>query len=298
MLSAPPNGQSTVPLVEQGDASNVVKKGYLPSGVRGVIMNVNRFPLGDIENWSLARAAYAQSQSKLLYGGPGHAGTWRKHAPWEYAYYEALENQDLYRRELKGFGSFQVKAQGEMVSGLDGGFLAPEQWVGPYFGLLRSFSFINQLPVTRVNMPARIIHLPKVMGDISEPYTLENQQVTASQFLFGQLSYTARNAKAFVPVSNELMRDAPELADQILRKEGALAHAIDRDTQALMGGGGPNPPGLVPMAQAGTIIRYWPNPTTTTSISRSAVAHATPSFMHVSQLRGQVHALNGTAVTS
>src|SRR5215475_7122203 len=100
-VRTPPNGPTinwaaeNPALVDQGDASNVMKKGYLPAGVRTApIVNVNRFPLGDIENWSLARAAYAQSQSKLLYGGPGNAGIWHKYAPWEYAYYEALESQD------------------------------------------------------------------------------------------------------------------------------------------------------------------------------------------------------------
>ena len=77
-----------------------------------------RFPRGDIENFSICRWAMACERSKntnednLAYS---------KHAPWERAYYAALEAYALTK------GEAWLKAQGDMVSGQDGGWLAPEQ---------------------------------------------------------------------------------------------------------------------------------------------------------------------------
>jgi hypothetical protein len=231
---------------------------------------INRYPLGDLENFSVSRAAYAHAHQKMY----GTRRMWDVVAPYEKAYYER-------------------KSQGEYVSGQDGGFLAPEIWAGPYFSLLRGFSVLSQLPVTRVSVPARVVHIPKVQQDPSGTYPVESAAGTNTSFLIGQVSYTARKAEHLVPVSNELIRDAAGVADQLLRKESALYHAFDRDTQLLTGQGGPNPTGLITLASNGTISKYYPNATATSSISATP-AHAVPSFHHVSQLRGKVHQLNGS----
>ena len=280
MLAAPPNGRLDA-IGPGADPAVVLKSGYLPSELRPAItpLNILRFPLGDIENFSVCRYAYAQAQQR--YYGKSHS-VYAALAPWETKYYEALS-------------AVSAKAQGEYVSIQDGGALAPEYWSGQWNDLLRAFSALDQLPVTRFSVPYRITHIPKVSVDITLQYVGENANITPTQaFQFGQVTYTARKAAAVLPVSNELMRDAPTLADQLLRQSTARAIAYDRDLQALTGQGGPNPTGLVTMATNGTISKYYPGSSATSSIQTSA-NHATPSFLHTSQLRGKVHQLNGSA---
>src|SRR5438128_11389903 len=99
--------------------AHVTRKGYLPPSTRvkpAYSVMVNRFPLGDIENFSVSRAALARGQELL---GKSHDYAWQRDAPWEKAYYDAL-------------AEIEYKAQGEYVSGQDGGFLAPEIWATPY----------------------------------------------------------------------------------------------------------------------------------------------------------------------
>jgi hypothetical protein len=79
----------------------------------GTPYNVLKFPRGEIENFSVARWAMALERSQNTSEG---TLAFSKHAPWESAYYAALEAYAT------------TKAQGDMTSGQDGGFLAPELW--------------------------------------------------------------------------------------------------------------------------------------------------------------------------
>jgi len=255
-------------------AEAVLKRGYLPPDVNlantpGLNVYVNQFPLGDIENFSVARASYAMAQEKL-----GHRSAWLKYAPWEHAYNQAL-----------------TKAMGDQVSGQDGAYLAPEQWGTRLFDLLRSFSALDQLPITRIRVPSRTLRLPKVSGDITIQYPGENAQITSSQFSFGQLSFSAHKADALYNESNELFRDAPEIVDQALRLSASRAFAISRDTQAFTGQGGTNPTGIVNLPQ---VPVYYPNTSVTGTISTTPAAF-TPSYQHVGQLIGLVEILGSTA---
>src|SRR5262249_46378294 len=162
---------------------------------------INRFPLGDVDNFSVCRHAYAECQRRYFGKSSGAA---KALAPWEYAYHAALE--ELATR----------KAQGEYVSSIDGGALAPEAWSKQWSDLLRAFRAVGKLPVTKLFVPYRIDHLPKVTGDVTISYPGENNPIPATQFQFGQISYTARKAAATIGVSNETIRDAPFLADHIL----------------------------------------------------------------------------------
>ena len=255
----------------------VLKRGYLPPDVNlantpGLNVHVNLFPLGDIDNYSVARAAYAMAQVKQ-----GHNLAWFKYAPWEKAYHDAL-----------------AKAMGDQVSGLDGAYLAPEQWGSRLFDLLRSFSALDQLPITRIRVPVRTLRLPKVSGDITIQYPGENAQITSSQYSFGQLSYNAHKADALYNESNELFRDAPEVIDQALQLSAAKAISIDRDTQLFTGIGGRMPTGIVNLPQVNV---YYPVASASGTITTTPGSF-TPSFNHFSQLRGKVTSLNSSSTVS
>lgn len=271
---------------EEAQRRIVFTKGYLPTDVTpsnsNVSVYVNRFPLGDIDNFKLIRFAYALSRKQN-----GDVGALKRYAPWETAYYQALE-----ATEIDLDPHYGIKAQGDYVSGIDGGYLAPEAWSQQWSDLLRPFSAIGQLPVTKLSVPFRVVHLPKVTADITVGYPGENTAPSATQFSFGLLTYTARKADAVIAVSNELIRDAPGLAERVLQMSSAGAVALDRDTQILLGQGGPGPTGLIysPLVQ-----KYYPGASASAAITTTP-GHATPSFNHLSQLRGKVHNLNGTSL--
>ena len=109
--------------VPEVEADDRFAKGFLPLPVKDFVedrksINVTSFPRGDAENFSLTRYCYALSKAQGVEGTPAL----RKYAPWESAYYEAA-------KKITTVDPI-TKAQGDMVSGQDGGFLAPE-----FFGM-------------------------------------------------------------------------------------------------------------------------------------------------------------------
>ncbi len=267
--------------IENRDAkSHVLDKGYLPRDIKlhntNLSVYINHFPLGDAENFSVSRAAYAKAQSNGRMSGRA----WDVYAPWEKQYLDALNK-------------IQFKAQGDQVSGIDGGFLAPEIWNVGWFDLLRNRAAIDMLPVTRFTVPARVIQIPRIHTDITILYPGENNQTTASQYSFGQLTYTAHKAEALINIGNELIRDAGDLADQILRTSSAKAIATDRDLQLFVGsGGGYGPVGIVNHPVIANNFTFYPN-TAVTGLVTTAPGSFVPSYQHIAQMIAKVDTLFG-----
>jgi len=103
--------------------------------------NINLFPRGDIENFAVTRWAMALQRSQTSEGNVAFA----KYAPWENQYYHACERLAL-----------SNKAMGDMVSGQDGGFLAPEEWSQRFIDQLYPAMALSRLPITRVPMGTRV----------------------------------------------------------------------------------------------------------------------------------------------
>lgn len=271
----------------ENEARPVFQKGYLPPEVKlsttDVQIHAPKFPKGDVDNFSLSRAAYAQDQA--AHGDRGKA--WKDIAYWEKQYLDAM-------------GEVRYKANmGDAVSGQDGAYIAPEFFSGQWFDVLRSLSAIDQLPVTRFNLPYRVAHIPKITNDVTVTYPGENNSASTTRYQFGRIDATARKAVAYYRASNELIRDAGDLADDLFRRATAGAIAIDRDTQIFLGNtsatGGPTPTGLVYMPQ---VPIYYPGSSTTTPLTATA-STGQPFYQTIAQLINKVEALNSNAnVTS
>jgi hypothetical protein len=194
----------------------------MESAVKGGF-NINLFPRGDIENFSITRWAMAMERAANTSEG---SGAFRKWAPWEQQYYGACEKLAL-----------SNKAMGDMVSGQDGGFLAPEQWSTTFIDQIYPAQALSRLPVTRINMGTRVTHVPRLSSNIAITYTAEQGSITANQAQLQQISFTARKQTFLVQISNELIRDSNPAAQAILTNNATRYLAIDRDKQALLGDG-------------------------------------------------------------
>ena len=266
----------------------VFQKGYLPPEVKfsntDVAIFVPKFPKGDVDNFSLTRAAYAQDQA--FHGNPGE---WDRIAPWEKQYIQAIRGVS-YKANL-----------GDQVSGQDGAYLAPEFWSTQWFDVLRSMTAIDQLPIQRFNMPYRKSYIPKITNDVTVYYPGENGTATTSVYKFGVVTATPRKAIAYYRASNELIRDAGDVADGLFRRSTASALATDRDTQIFIGstasGGGPTPSSFITMAVAGQCGLYYPGSSSSSPLSSSART-GTPFYQTIAQLIGKVEILNSNANVS
>lgn len=234
-------------------------------------INVNSFPRGDLDNFSLSRFAFAQQRAHYM-------GTdARKEAPWECMYYDAL-GKILYTDPV-------TKAQGDQVSGQDGGFLAPEFWANNFYDQLYAAQVVTQLPITTMPMGYRVVHMPKLTSAITISYSSENSALATTQAAFQQLSFTARKQGEIVQISNELIRDAVPAADQILRNHAIRWMALDRDKQLLKGTGQAGAPvGLLNVGGAGV--------TTTTLASAGApfFSEFLTGIVNVETLNGSTNA--------
>lgn len=276
-----------------GDVMTPKSGGYLPpvagltaderqealkSAVEGGF-NINLFPRGDIENFSVTRWAMASERAQhTLEGGTA----FKRHAPWESQYYYACEQLGL-----------QGKAMGDMVSGQDGGFLAPEEWSSSFIDQLYPQLALSRLPVSRMNMGTRIVHLPKLTAAVSIFYAAENASITASQAQLSQLSFTARKQTFLVQLSNELIRDSNPAAEGVLRNNATRYMAIDRDKQCLIGTGLAGAP--VGLLNATNVTKTGASAPSITSFAATGASDGTsPTFIDINNAIYNVENLNGS----
>lgn len=249
------------------------KAGYFPHTLKSIDpevrknINVNSFPRGDLDNFSMAR--YAMAAQRYHYLGEPRA----KSAPWETMYYDAAKAITVFDPV--------TKAQGDMVSGQDGGFLAPEFWSTNFLDQLYAAQVVTQLPITQLRMGTRVVHMPKLTTAISISYAAENATLATTQASFSQLSFTARKQGQIIQISNELIRDAVPAADAILQNHAVKWMALDRDIQLINGNGQAGAPvGLV-------------NATNFTALG-SLATNASPLYSELNTAIYNVENLNGS----
>ncbi len=240
----------------------IAKSGYFPPGItperlKGI--NINSFPRGDIDNFSMTRLMLAHGKA---IGGMGEAA-YRQFAPWEWQYQQALEKANL----------------GDQVSGQDGGFLAPEMWSQDFYDRLYPQMVIGQLPVTRIRMSARTQHFPKLVTGAVVYYTAENAPINPSSPTFAQITLQAKKQSALTYISNELILDANADAENVMRNNLIREMAIDKDKQILLGDGSLGAPtGLLNAKNVATV----------------AMGGAHLAFTDLTNIVYQVEVLNGS----
>ena len=237
--------------------------------------NVTKFPRGD--DFSIARVALAMWERK--FHQDVHA--FSKFAPREKQYYDALNaKSDGATMDDYINGRTNVKAN-SIVTGQDGGFLAPEDFAQDFWGILRGKSVLNSLPITYLPTDARMAHAAKMTADFTEYYSTDNQTLTSSQATFGQNTFTPRKQTVLVKLSREMIRDSAPSADQVILNQGAEFMARRRDFQMLMGNGlAGTPTGLLNM--------------TNVTVTSLATNGATPTWANLQTGVAAVRGLNAS----
>jgi HK97 family phage major capsid protein len=267
-LTAPADSEESL------EGSPALKKGYLPQPLSYADQKANiaklNFPRGDYDNFSMTRYAFAKQRVEA---GFEASDSMQKNAPWETQYYEAAKKIVV--------TDPVTKAQGDMVSGADGGFLAPEFWSANFLNQLYASQIVTQLPITTMRMGTRVAHMPKLTAAVSISYANENATLATTTASFNHLSFTARKQGEIIQLSNELIRDSVPAADQILQNHAVKWMALDRDKQLILGNGQSGAPvGLANISGIGL--------TTTTLATNSSPLHTeiTKGIVNVETLNG------------
>jgi HK97 family phage major capsid protein len=236
-----------------------------------VAFNVNRFPRGDFDRFSVARYALAKSESRRT----GMPGVMKKYAPYETAYYSALESANG-RLSMKDYiENPELKAQ-QISTGQDGGYLAPAEWATDFHDILRSFSVLEPAGAVYQPMDARIAYSARMVADMTEYYVSDNAAITASSVQFAQNTWQPKKQVVIIVASHEVVRDSSPTFDAVLNSAGMQFMAMRRDFQALLGNGqGGTPTGLLNMTNV-----------TTTSLA------ATPTYANLATGVANVRNLN------
>jgi len=224
-----PSTRPTFDYVDAGDSSTpgakALRKGFFPpiptddddAQAKVKSFNINSFPRGDLDKFNPWRFALANVHARGEMGNEA----FKKFAPYERAYFDALIKADL----------------GDQVSGQDGGFLAPEQWSTNFIGALAPLSVVSALPVTRYLATTREVHFPRMNTRPTTYYSAENAALIASSPTFSQATGVLRKQSTLVYLSNELIVDSDPGALAIVERSMATQMAVDFDSQVLAGNG-------------------------------------------------------------
>jgi HK97 family phage major capsid protein len=134
--------------------------------------------------------------------------------------------------------------QKALAAGLlaSGGALIPEDFASEVIELLRASSTVLGAGTRVVPMRRGQLTMPKLLTGATSTYVGENQNITKSEQTFGQLRMVAHKLACLVPMSNDLLREADPMVDQLLRDDMAQSIALKIDLTALRGDGTQNEP--------------------------------------------------------
>ena len=157
--------------------------------------------------------------------------------------------------------------QASVASG--GGLLIPMELSAELIDLLRPRTVVRKAtPLSRqISIPRGNLTMPRINTGATIGYIGEGQSSAATQEAIGAVNFTARKAKAIVPVSNDLIRFAQGSADAMVRDDMIRQLAVLEDANFLRGAGTVyTPKGMRNLAAAANILTSQSSFSVTTSI--------------------------------
>jgi len=123
-----------------------------------------------------------------------------------------------------------------------GGTLVPVQYVSEIIGLLRAEAVFRKAGARIVPMPNGTMEMPEQTGGATASYDGENLATTPSEPTTGAKKLSAKTLTGLVPVSDQLLADAPMSAEQFVRDDLVRVMALREDLAFLRGVGSAQTP--------------------------------------------------------
>lgn len=122
-------------------------------------------------------------------------------------------------------------------TGAAGGFMVPPDVMAEVIPLLRAKAVVRSAGPRNIPMPRGTMTMPGQSGGATAGYGSENTAATKSQQTLNQIVASYKKLKAFVPVSNDMMRYADPAIDAFVRDDLVKVMALREDLAFLMGDG-------------------------------------------------------------
>ncbi|WP_075833774.1 MULTISPECIES: phage major capsid protein [unclassified Rhodococcus (in: high G+C Gram-positive bacteria)] len=157
-------------------------------------------------------------------------------------------NFDNYLRGIatgnwKGADAERALAEGTQSAG---GYLVPTPLSNQVIDLARNQLRVIEAGAITVPMTAQTLRIPRLMGEGTAAWRLENAALTASDLTFDAVTFKARSLDRLIVMSRELFEDSNPSASNVIAQAFAAQLAAEIDRVALRGTGvDPQPLGLL-----------------------------------------------------
>ena len=118
-----------------------------------------------------------------------------------------------------------------------GAALIPPAFHDEIIELLRNKTVVRAMGAMTIPVPGGTLHQPKQTGASTAYWVGEEENITASEIETGLLQFTLRRLAAIVPISNDLLRDAGNKVDMLVRDDLVQQMMIAEDLAFLRGAG-------------------------------------------------------------
>lgn len=143
---------------------------------------------------------------------------------------------DEWEAEGKDFGAVRKALEASDFSA--GGALLPEEMAADFIGYLYNRSIVRSLGAATVEMPrGGKLNFGKGGQSATAYWGGETEAITVSQQTTRQLSLDAKKLRVLVPISNDLLRQAPPGFESIIRDDMTNVAVVAEDTKFIRGDG-------------------------------------------------------------
>jgi len=156
------------------------------------------------------------------------------------------------------FGADAVSTRALQASvGASGGYMIPIELSSELIDLLRPRTVVRRAtPASRqISIPRGNLTIGRQNSGATVGYVGEGQSTAYTQETFGEINFSAKKAKAIVPISNDLIRFAQSSADMIVRDDLVQQLAVLEDQNFLRSAGSVySPKGIRYLAASANIL--------------------------------------------
>ena len=149
-------------------------------------------------------------------------------------------------------GDSGLFANQNMSTGVNGGFLVPEDVAAEVIELLRPASVVMAMGPRVVPMPNGNMTQNRRVTGSTFGYQGEQQDAGATGVEFGQVKLSAKKLTGLIPISNDLLRSSSTAVDRLIRDDMVADASVAMDRYFIRGLGTENAPKGLRYQTAGT----------------------------------------------